>query len=100
MGGASRPRATTAAPASGTRGPEGGWRSCAQTSGPLYTVAFDRSGGRLFSAGDDGKVRLWDVRSGRLLRTVAPEAGALLPAWLAFSGDGERMVTPGRRSGA
>jgi WD40 repeat protein len=68
--------------------------------GPLYTVAFDRSGERLFSAGDDGKVRLWDVRSGRLLRTVAPRAGPLLPAWIAFSGEGDLLVTPARRSGA
>jgi WD40 repeat protein len=68
--------------------------------GAVYTVAFDRDGGRLLSAGKDGRVRVWDVRSGRLLRTVATGAGTLRPQWVAFSRDGDQILTPARTNGA
>jgi WD40 repeat protein len=67
---------------------------------PLYAVAFDASGRRVLAAGEDGTVSVWGVRGGRLLQTLNPHAGVLRPPWVAFSRDGERIVTPARGAGA
>jgi len=38
--------------------------------GKVSSVAFDSQGETLASASDDRAVKLWDVRSGKLLRTL------------------------------
>ena len=68
--------------------------------GAVYTVVFDRSGRRLLSAGKDGAVRIWDSRTDRLLETRATGAGDLRPDVIAFSRDGDAVVTPTKAGGA
>jgi WD40 repeat protein len=59
-------------------------------------LAFDPSGRRLLTLGGDA-VRVWDVRSGRLLRTFGPE-----DTWAraAFSPTGRFIAACGRRGAA
>ncbi|MCI0586226.1 MAG: protein kinase [Planctomycetes bacterium] len=59
-------------------------------SAAVRAVSFDRSGQRLASAGDDATVRLWEVRTGRLLATLSGLAG--VPLDVAFSPDGTRVL--------
>ena len=67
---------------------------------PLYMAAFDGSGRRVLAAGESGEIRIWDARTRRPVRTLNPDSGPLAPGWVAFSRDGDRIVTPARAAGA
>jgi len=59
--------------------------------GPLAGAAFSGSGSRIITAGVDGKARIWDTASGKLLAVLAGHTAAVRSA--AFSPDGLRAVT-------
>ena len=52
-------------------------------------MAFSPDSKRLASSSDDGTVRLWDVTTGELIRTL--EGHAVLHT-IAFSRDGTRLI--------
>ena len=56
-----------------------------------YTFAFSSDGARLLSAGDEGTLKLWDVASGRLIRTFVGHANYVYS--VVFSSDGSRIVS-------
>jgi WD40 repeat protein/beta-lactamase regulating signal transducer with metallopeptidase domain len=70
-------------------------------TGTLYTVAFRRDGKMMATGGNDRTVRLWELPSGKLLRTLAnrpiPMDGGEeqpLPIWsVAFSPDGKLLAS-------
>jgi WD40 repeat protein len=55
-------------------------------------VAFTGDGKTVASVGDDGKVKVWDVASGREKHTLKGQAGGKLGA-VAFSPDGKTLAT-------
>ncbi|MFB8414416.1 hypothetical protein ACFC63_02720 [Streptomyces albidoflavus] len=54
-------------------------------------LSFDRTGSRLLSSGLDGRARLWNTRTGKVLRDISPEAGIQISATL--SPDGRTVAT-------
>src|SRR5207249_11541611 len=60
---------------------------------PLRCVACSSDGRLLATGGDDRKVRLWDVRSGKLLRALSGHTGRVNR--LAFSGKGDWLASAG-----
>lgn len=40
--------------------------------GGVSSVAFSKNGGRLFSGGSNGKVKVWDVSSRKLIKELKP----------------------------
>ena len=53
--------------------------------GDVNDVAFSADGSRLASAGDDGKLKVWDPSTGRLLSSLSADGSAWGPS---FSADG------------
>ncbi len=58
--------------------------------GPVWSVAWEPAGRALASAGNDGKIRIWDPRSGLQEQSIACLDGAA--RLLAYSGDGRRLA--------
>jgi WD40 repeat protein len=61
--------------------------------GPVTSAAFSSDGRTLASGSMDKTVRLWDVNSGREIRTLATHAGEVLA--VAFSNDGKILASAG-----
>ncbi|HUG91991.1 MAG TPA: M56 family metallopeptidase [Planctomycetaceae bacterium] len=59
----------------------------------LTALAFDSAGRTLATTGNDGQVRLWDPRTGRLLQTLKLGPSGGLIRQVAFAGDGRHLVT-------
>jgi WD40 repeat protein/serine/threonine protein kinase len=57
---------------------------------PIVTVAFTPDGKAVATGSWDGSVKVWEVSTGRLVRTFT---GTGIIAWLAFSDDGTRLAT-------
>jgi WD40 repeat protein len=61
--------------------------------GSVSAAAFDPSGNRVVSAGQDGTVRVWSSRGGEALVTLFHHRGSSLSA--EFSPDGRNVVSSG-----
>ena len=59
-----------------------------------YSVAFSRNGTVLASASWDGTIKLWDMKSGRELRTLAGHSWGVYRA--VFSPDGKQLASASR----
>ncbi len=60
---------------------------------PLHAVAYAPGGAFVATAGDAGRVRVWDPRTGRTWVTLTGHAGAV--SGLAFSPDGTTIASAG-----
>lgn len=59
--------------------------------GAVYSAAFYPGAARVATAGDDGLIRVWDVRTGRLLRSVRGTGGTISD--VAVSPDGRLLAS-------
>ena len=55
-------------------------------TGPLAALQFSPDSRTLVSASDDGRLKLWDIRTGRLIRTLAGHEGGVISMSVAPSG--------------
>ena len=63
--------------------------------GRVTALAFAPNGGLLATAGEDGDVKVWNVRSGRnAARTLRGHTGPVRA--VSFSSDGQRLVSAGQ----
>ncbi len=60
---------------------------------PFYRIAYTPDGTSLVTDGDDGKLRVWDAATGRVIRQLDPEAGASNDFGL--KSDGKSVMTAG-----
>jgi WD40 repeat protein len=61
--------------------------------GPVRSVAYSPDGQRLASGSDDGTAKLWDAKSGKLLRTIADRDSSITAVCaVGFSPDGRRLA--------
>ncbi len=58
----------------------------------IHDLAFSRNSNALYSAGDDGKVRMWNMDNGKLTKQFAAHNGATLTIDVALDG---RLCTGG-----
>lgn len=68
-------------------------RSLALPRGALLACAISPDGTRVAGAGDDGRIRLWDTRSGRELAVLVGHTGWVRR--LVFLPDGRRLASAG-----
>jgi WD40 repeat protein len=66
--------------------------------GSVNSLAFSSDGKQVLSAGADGSVKLWDIASGRLIRTLGSPSSDRA-ASVAFLPDGERALAGYEKSG-
>jgi WD40 repeat protein len=59
--------------------------------GILKEASFDSTGDHILTAGNDGKVKIWDAKRGSLLKTLAGHSGEVLAA--RFLQDNQLVVT-------
>ena len=59
----------------------------AHNGGPVASIHFDRTGGRIASCGEDGSLRIWDVRQHRQLACYLPQSRDGNANCLDWSGD-------------
>ena len=64
------PAAGTRRSSSGTPHRQGDLRACADTSSPVYGVAFSPDGQLLASAGSNGNLKIWDLATGRVVQSL------------------------------
>jgi mono/diheme cytochrome c family protein len=69
----------------------GTFRPFAGHSGPVVSLAFSPDGRRALSGSDDNTLRLWDVSTGREIRTLEGHTGAVLA--VVFSPDGRSALS-------
>jgi WD40 repeat protein len=62
--------------------------------GDVYTVAFSHDGRWIASGSEDSTVKVWDGRSGELVRTFRGHTG--LVTSVAFSPDDRRLISGSR----
>lgn len=65
-----------------------------QNAGPVYAVDFTPDSRLMFTAHDDGKVRVWDLDAGAISRQLSAHRGAVLA--LDVAADGRSLVSGGR----
>jgi WD40 repeat protein len=64
-------------------------------TGTVWGMAFDPTGRKVASAGDEGTVKVWDARNGKLLRTISVFKPSLVGRGVmsvAWSPDGKRLA--------
>jgi WD40 repeat protein len=72
----------------------GSWRlkrTLSGHEGAVYSAAFYPGGARVVTSGDDGLIRLWDVGTGRLLRSARGPGGTVSD--VAVSPDGRLLAS-------
>ena len=94
QGGPGKPPPVLSAPAKPSPATAASWklrRTLTGHKGAVYSASFFPNGARVVTSGDDGRIRLWDVRTGRLLLTAAGPGGTVSD--VAVSPDGRLVAS-------